>query len=154
MTSISQEVHASGKRTKKRGREQGPFLHPLQLCLSPPRSLEAPIVCLEMETLLAGCCSVSLRPSLRLVGTLRSYDGHGNEHVKKAIGLITKPTIFHLYHAFLDISLPSLHDCDVKMPNFTFYRGNTRATAKFPLSLSELGYGPKEFNFRRVHLYI
>ena len=26
-------------------------------------------------------------------------------------------------HTFLYISLPSLHDCDVKMPNFTFYGG-------------------------------
>ena len=89
-----------------------------------------------METLLAGCCSVSLRPSLRLVGTLRSNDDHGNENVKKAIGLITKTTIFHLHHAFLYISLPSLHDYDMKMPNFKFYRGSTQATTKFPLSLS------------------
>ena len=49
-----------------------------------------------METLLAGCCSVSLRLSLRLVGTLRSDDGHGNEKVKRAIGLITKTTIFQV----------------------------------------------------------
>ena len=74
----------------------------------------------EMETLLAGYCPVILRLSLRLVGTLRSDDGHGNENVKKAIGLITKTTIFHLHHAFLYISLPSLHHYDVKMPNFTF----------------------------------
>ena len=32
------------------------------------------------------------------------------------------------------ISLPSLHDYDVKMPNFTMYRGSTQATTKFPLS--------------------
>ena len=61
---------------------------------------------------------------------------------QKAIGLITKTTIFHLHHAFLYISLPSLHDYDMKMPNFKFYRGSTQATTKFPLSLSELGYGP------------
>ena len=29
---------------------------------------------------------------------------------------------------------PSLHDYDVKMPNFTLYRGSTLATRKFPLS--------------------
>ena len=61
---------------------------------------------------------------------------------QRAIGLITKITIFHVHHAFLYISLPSLHDYDVKMPNFTFHRGSTQATTKFPLSLSELGYGP------------
>ena len=134
--------HVNGKRKEMRERERGPFLHPLRHCLSPPRSLKAPIVYLVMETLLAGYCSVSLRLSLRLVGTLRSNDDHGNENVKKAIGLITTTTIFHLHHAFLYISLPSLHDYDMKMPNFKFYRGSTQATTKFPLSLSELGYGP------------
>ena len=32
------------------------------------------------------------------------------------------------------ISLPSLHDYDVKMPNFTMYRGSTQAKTRFPLS--------------------
>ena len=68
------------------------------------------------------------------IGILRSDDGGGNENVKKAIGLITKTTTLHVHHAFLYISLPSLHDYDVKMPNFTFYRGRTRATTKFLLS--------------------
>ena len=53
---------------------------------------------------------------------------------KLAIGLITKTTIVHVHHAFLYISLPTLHDYDVKMPNFTFYRGSTQATTKFLLS--------------------
>ena len=70
-----------------------------------------------------------------LVGTLRSDDGDGNGNATKAaIGLISKTTISHVHHAFLYISLPSLHDYDVKMPNFTFYRGSTQATTKFPLS--------------------
>ena len=67
-------------------------------------------------------------------GTLRSDDGDGNEYVKKAIGLITKTTTLRLHHAFLYMSLPSLHDFDVKMPDFTFYRGSTQETTKFPLS--------------------
>ena len=54
---------------------------------------------------------------------LRSDDGDGNENVTKAIGLIIKTTILHVHHAFLYISLPSLHDYDVKMPNFTLHRG-------------------------------
>ena len=33
---------------------------------------------------------------------------------------IGKITTLHVHHAFLYISLPSLHDYDVKMPNFTF----------------------------------
>ena len=69
-----------------------------------------------------------------LLGTLRSDDGDSNGNSTKAIGLITKTTILHVHHAFLYISLPSLHDYDVKMPNFTLYRGSTQATTKFPLS--------------------
>ena len=59
------------------------------------------------------------------LGTLRSDDGDGGENVKKAIGLITKTTILRVHHALLYISLPSLHDYDLKMPNFTLYRGRT-----------------------------
>ena len=47
------------------------------------------------------------------LGTLRSDDGDGNRNTT---------TILHVHHAFLYISLPSLHDYDVKMPNFTMYR--------------------------------
>ena len=74
------------------------------------------------------------------LGTLRSDDGDGNRNSSKAIGLITKTTILHVHHAFLYISLPSLRDYDVKMPNFTLYSGRTQATTKF-LPLSALGYG-------------
>ena len=70
----------------------------------------------------------------RSLGTLRSDDGDGNGNAAKTIGLISKTTILHVHHAFLYISLPSLHDYDVKMPNFTMYRGSTHATTKFPLS--------------------
>ena len=37
----------------------------------------------------------------------------------------------HVHHAFLYISLPSLHDYVRKMPNFTFYGGRKQGTAKF-----------------------
>ena len=46
-------------------------------------------------------------------------------------GLLSKTTTFHVHHAFLYISLPSLHDYDVKMPNFTFYGGRKQATTNF-----------------------
>ena len=75
------------------------------------------------------CCFKS-----SVLGTLRSDDGDGNGNATKTIGLISKTTILHVHHAFLYISLPSLHDYDVKMPNFTMYRGSTKATTKFPLS--------------------
>ena len=71
----------------------------------------------------------------KTLGTLRSDHGDGNENATEAIGLVTKTTILHVHHAFLYISLPSLHEYDVKMPNFTIYRGSTRAATKFPLYL-------------------
>ena len=36
-----------------------------------------------------------------------------------------------MHHAFSNISLPSLHDYDLKMPNFTFYTGHEHKTATF-----------------------
>ena len=48
------------------------------------------------------------------------YDGDGKENVKKAIVLMSKTTTLHLHHAFLLISLLSLHNYDVKWPNFNF----------------------------------
>ena len=40
---------------------------------------------------------------------LTNYDGDGKENVKQAIGLISKTTTLHVHHAFLYISLLSLH---------------------------------------------
>ena len=74
-------------------------------------------------------------------------DGDGNEDVKKAIGLLSKTTTLHVNHTFSYISSPSLHDCDVKMPNFTFYGGRKLAAANF--SLSKLEINSKEI---RLHL--
>ena len=56
---------------------------------------------------------------VQILGTLRSDDGDGSGNAAKTIGLISKTTILHVHHAFLYIFLPSLHDNDVKMPNFT-----------------------------------
>jgi len=69
-----------------------------------------------------------------LLGTLRWHDGEDNENVKQTMGWISKTTTLHVYHALLNISLPSLHDYDGKMPNFTFYGGREQATAKFSFS--------------------
>ena len=57
---------------------------------------------------------------------LGNDDGVGNKDFKKS-----KTTTLHVQHVFLYISLPSLHDYDGKMPNFTFYGGHKQATAKF-----------------------
>ena len=42
-----------------------------------------------------------------------------------------KTTTLHVHHAFLYISLPSLHDYNVKLPNFTFCRGREQKTTTF-----------------------
>ena len=50
----------------------------------------------------------------KILGTLRNCNGDGKENVKKAIGLMSTTTTLHVHHAFLYISLPSLHNYDVK----------------------------------------
>ena len=71
-------------------------------------------------------------PLLFVVLFIRDDDGDGKQDVKKVIGLLRKAT----HHAFLYISLPSLHDYDVKMPNcIFFYGGRKQATTNlfFPI---------------------
>ena len=70
----------------------------------------------------------------RKVGTLRYHEDDDNENVIKALGWIDKTTTLQVHHAFSYISLPSLHDYDGKMPNFTFYGGRKQATARFSFS--------------------
>ena len=47
---------------------------------------------------------------MKIIGSLSNDDGNSNENGKKAIGLISKTTTLLVQHAFLYISLPSLHD--------------------------------------------
>ena len=56
-----------------------------------------------------------------------------NENVKKK-GLIIKTTTLHVHETFFYISLPFLHDYDVKMPNFAFYGERKQETKKFYFS--------------------
>ena len=56
-----------------------------------------------------------------------------------------------MHHAFLYISLQSLHDEDVKMPNCKFYGGRKQATTNL-FSLSECG--PQEINSREIRLHL
>ena len=88
-----------------------------------------------------------------VLGSFSNDDGDGNEDVKKAIGLLRKTTTLHVHHAFLYISLPSLHDYDVKMPNCKFYGGHKRATTN-SFSLSEVERTPQEINSREIRLHL
>ena len=69
----------------------------------------------------------------KIQGNLRNDDGDGNENGKKATGLdmTSKTTTLHVHHAFLYISLPSLHNYHVKRPKFTFCRGREQKTTTF-----------------------
>ena len=69
------------------------------------------------------------------IGSFSNDDGDGNKNgKKKTIGLIRKTTTLHVHHTFLYISLPSLNDYVVKMPNFTIYGERKQATTNFPVS--------------------
>jgi len=69
-----------------------------------------------------------------LSGSFSNDNDDGEENVKKAIGFISKTTTSRVHHTFSYISLPSLHDYDVKMPNSTFYGGRKQATTNFSSS--------------------
>ena len=64
----------------------------------------------------------------------RKFKMSGDERVKKAIAWQGKTTTLHVHHAFLYISLPSLHDYHLKMSNFTFCEGRKQAMTKFSFS--------------------
>ena len=53
------------------------------------------------------------------MGSLSNDNSDGNENSINAIGLDLKKTTLHMHRAFLYISLPSLNDCNTKLPIFT-----------------------------------
>ena len=68
-------------------------------------------------------------PSVALsIRELMYDDGDGNGNGKNKI---RKTTILYVHHTFLHIFLPSFHDYDVKLPNFTFYGGRKYKTIFF-----------------------
>ena len=81
--------------------------------------------------------------------SLSKDDGDGNENGKKAIGSDCKTTNLHVHHAFLCISLPSLHDYDVNFPNFTFYGGRERRQRP-SFCFPELWSSPLKFNSQKI----
>ena len=93
--------------------------------------------------------------SHQTVGSFSNDDGDGNpgRQKKKTIGLLRETTTLHVRHAVLYISLPSLHDYDVKMPNCNFYGGRKQATTDL-FSLSKFECGPQEINSREIRLHL
>ena len=66
--------------------------------------------------------------------TLRSNDADVQRERQKKKGLISKTTTSHVHHTFLYISLPFLHDYDVKIPNFVFHGERQQATTELDFS--------------------
>ena len=81
-----------------------------------------------------------------ILGSLSNDDAYGDENGKKAKGLISKTTTLH---AFLYLSLPSLPDYNVKVPEFTFGPGREHKTTTF-FSFPGLWYSPLEFNSKNI----
>ena len=78
--------------------------------------------------LLLASTSSLLKP---LIGDFKIRRRDGNENVKKQqVNFISKTTTFHVHHSFLYISLPFLHDYDVKCLIFAFYGKRKQATRK------------------------
>ena len=75
-----------------------------------------------------------------------------NEKVKKYIRF-NKQNNFACASPFLYISLPFLHDYDVKCLISRFMQNVNKQRRNF-ISLSQLGYGPLEFNLRTVRLHL
>ena len=71
----------------------------------------------------------------------------------KRKGLLSKTTTLHVQ--FCTTSLYRLHSYDMKIPNFalTLIENANKQRRNF-ISLSELGYGPLEYNFSRVSLHL
>ena len=67
-----------------------------------------------------------------LLGSLSNDDGDGNQNGKKAIGLDWQNNNFARASRFFEHFFKlSLHDCNVKVPNFTFCRGREQKTTTF-----------------------
>ena len=62
---------------------------------------------------------------------LPNLSGVPHLHVNKPLDWQKKTTTLHVHHAFLYISLPSLHDYNIKVPYFTFCRGREHKTTTF-----------------------
>jgi len=66
-----------------------------------------------------------------VIGSSSNGNGEGNENSKKEIGFFGKTTTLHVHHALLYLSLPYLHDYDLKVLNFALRGGREQTTATF-----------------------
>ena len=88
-----------------------------------------------------------------IMGSLSKDDGHGSENDTKTVCLDWQNNNCARDHVLLYIWLPSLHDYDVKLPNFTFYGGREHMITILYISLCELRYSPLEFSLRTADAF-
>ena len=83
-------------------------------------------------------------------------DGDGNENGKKKSNWfrLVKQQVCTCITLFLYISQPSLHDYNMKVPNFTFCRGRKHKRQQLSFSFPELWYSPLEFHPDKICHYI
>ena len=85
---------------------------------------------------------------------LRNDEGDGYENHKKAIGLNSKTTTLHVHCAFCKFSFQTLHDYDVKLPNFSErisrFMKNVNTGQRFSFSSSKLKHRPLELNSGKI----
>ena len=58
----------------------------------------------------------------KTIGSLSNNISDRNEDVKKAVDMLGKATTLHVHHTYFVHFLVMLHDCNLRMPNFKFYR--------------------------------
>ena len=121
---------------------RGPGLKPKQTSQVSVRSNLLQLINAYLVSYLLFCLYDWSRSVLATLGSLSNDDGDGNENGKKQNNNFIK------YDAFLYISLPSLHDYDVKLPHFTFCGGREHKTSTFfPEHRYKISL---EFNSRKI----
>ena len=116
------------------------------VCLFLRRRWRAVCVIHGNECSVISCLGWSKAVSRELIS---NDNGISNENFKKVIGLLRKTTNLHIHHSFSYISLLSLHDNDMKMPNCKFYGGCKQAIKSFFLflNLSEVSKNSTPWKF-------
>ena len=91
---------------------------------------------------------------LNFLGSLSNDGDEGKENRKKQYGQIHSKTItLHVLDAFLYIALPSQHDHDVKLPNFSFSKGRDHKKTILNSYFNHI-YSPLEFYSTKIHQHL
>ena len=68
------------------------------------------------------------------LGSFSNHDGDGNENAEKSNGFVNPNNNFARASRLFVHFFASLHDYNVKMPDFTLYGGRKQATTNFSFS--------------------